>query len=345
MSNHALPTYALPPNTPWPLSLCSHSRVKLPLLHARRTTHVHHVCMPLPLPAPPRFSPPAQPPLSFQFPPPAHLDCPACRTTCPPFPSSPTCSANPTPSLRLNLPPRTKTSKCRQKSRAQLTTYCRVWRRSELASRTNFFFNCFFLKILKPKSYPTLLLQHRPPVPARLEYATRPSRAKIDHSIASLMSSPTPPFPNDAAPPADVLAPVSHLQTFAANITAELDDAEASLSDATNQPFAAMSPRIMSDVAQLRNAQFDMFRRHVEIEQSYNIENAAVADANDVQRMTFSAIAKTMRKKERATAGLLDRLAQFDTQLRNVIDKFDPPPSTSPAATSTTPSTQPVKLQ
>lgn len=122
----------------------------------------------------------------------------------------------------------------------------------------------------------------------------------------------------------ETLAPISDLQDYGATIIAELDKAEAELDAASNQPFSGMSAEVMRDMASLRHRQFEMFRRHVEIEQGYKIENA-VADGNDVQRMSFSGIAKTMRKKESATAGLLDKLAQFDQQLRSVVDKFETP--------------------
>lgn len=131
----------------------------------------------------------------------------------------------------------------------------------------------------------------------------------------------------------ETLAPVSDLQDYGASIIAELDKAEAELDASDNQPFSGLSPEVMRDMAVLRERQFDMFRRHVEIEQGYKIENA-VADGSDVQRMSFSGIAKTMRKKEAATAGLLDKLAQFDEQLRIVIDKFEAPSNTSNMGTA-----------
>lgn len=120
----------------------------------------------------------------------------------------------------------------------------------------------------------------------------------------------------------ETLAPVSDLQDYGATIIAELDKAEAELDASSNQPFSGMTADVMRDMAALRERQFDMFRRHVEIEQGYKIENA-VSDGNDVQRMSFSGIAKTMRKKESATAGLLDKLAQFDQQLRTAVSKFE----------------------
>lgn len=120
----------------------------------------------------------------------------------------------------------------------------------------------------------------------------------------------------------ETLAPAADLEEYGAMIVRELDKAEADLEDGDNQPFSGMSADVMRDIAHLRNRQFDMFRRHVEIEQVYKIQNAA-SDGNDVQRMTFSGIATTMRKKESATAGLLNRLADFDAQLRAVMDKFD----------------------
>lgn len=128
----------------------------------------------------------------------------------------------------------------------------------------------------------------------------------------------------------ETLAPISDLQEYGASIIAELDRAEAELDASENQPFTGMSSEVMRDMTALREQQFDMFRRHVEIEQGYKIENA-VADGNDVQRMSFSGIAKTMRKKEAATAGLLDKLAEFDQQLRTVIDKFEAPSNVPPS--------------
>lgn len=121
---------------------------------------------------------------------------------------------------------------------------------------------------------------------------------------------------------AETLAPVSDLQEYGDRIIAELDNAEAELENNQNQPFCGMSNEVMRDISQLREEQFDMFRRHVEIEQAYKIQNA-VAEANDVQKMSFSGIATTMRKKENATAGLLNKLAEFDAHLRTVMDKFD----------------------
>lgn len=118
------------------------------------------------------------------------------------------------------------------------------------------------------------------------------------------------------------LAPVSDLQDYGASIIAELDRADAELHNPANQPFSALTAHVLTDMAALRERQFDMFRRHVEIEQNYKIENAS-ADGNNVQRMSFSAIAKTMRKKESETAGLLDKLADFDNQLRLVVDNIE----------------------
>lgn len=120
----------------------------------------------------------------------------------------------------------------------------------------------------------------------------------------------------------ETLASVADLEEYGAMIVRELDKAEADLEESDNQPFSGMSADVMRDIAHLRNRQFDMFRRHVEIEQAYKIQNATL-EGNDVQRMTFSGIAATMRKKESATAGLLNRLADFDAQLRAVMDKFD----------------------
>lgn len=122
----------------------------------------------------------------------------------------------------------------------------------------------------------------------------------------------------------EILAPVSELQDYGATIISELDKAEAELGNEENQPISGMSAQVMTDIAKLRNQQFDIFRRHVEIEQTYKIQNA-VADAQNVQRMSFSGIATTMRDKEHATAGLLDQLGEFDQQLRSVIQKFETP--------------------
>lgn len=127
----------------------------------------------------------------------------------------------------------------------------------------------------------------------------------------------------------ETLAPISDLQDYGTTIVAELDCAEVALDNSENQPFSGISPQVMRDIAQLRERQFDMFRSHVEIEQAYKIQNAG-ADANDVQRMSFSGIATTMRKKESATAGLLNKLADFDNHLRSLVDKFETPPPTEP---------------
>ena len=137
----------------------------------------------------------------------------------------------------------------------------------------------------------------------------------------------------------EALAPISELQDYGASIVEELDKAEAELDDPDNQPFSGISADVMRDIAQLRDRQFDMFRRHVEIEQAYKIQNAT-SDGNDVQRMSFSGIATTMRKKESATAGLLGKLAEFDAHLRTVIDKFENN-TTLPRNSPTSPSQPP----
>lgn len=146
-------------------------------------------------------------------------------------------------------------------------------------------------------------------------------------------------FSGDAVPPNpegnEKLALIADLQDYGAMIVSELDKAEADLDDTDNQPFSGMSDDIMRDIGHLRNRQFDMFRRHVEIEQSYKIHNS-VSDGNDIGRMTFSGIATTMRKKESSTAGLLNRLADFDNQLRAVMDKFETPNAAAAAASSST---------
>lgn len=129
------------------------------------------------------------------------------------------------------------------------------------------------------------------------------------------------------------LPSVKELEDYGAIIVKELDKAETSMEDSDNQPFSGMSSAVMRDIAHLRNEQFDMFRRHVAIEQEYKIHGSAA----DTQNMTFSGIATTMRKKEVATAGLLNRLASFDAQLRSVMDKFEPNSnSTSPPNSRTT---------
>lgn len=112
---------------------------------------------------------------------------------------------------------------------------------------------------------------------------------------------------------ANGLPSTSELDDYGEMIVRELDRAEANLEDGENQPFAGLSAEVMQDVAHLRNRQFDIFRQHVEIESKYKIHGAD----------TFSAIATTMRKKEGATSDLLNRLADFDAQLRCVMDKFE----------------------
>lgn len=129
------------------------------------------------------------------------------------------------------------------------------------------------------------------------------------------------------------LAAISDLQDYGAMIVSELDKAEANLDNSDNQPFSGMSADIMRDIVHLRNRQFDMFRRHVEIEQGYKI-HSTISDGNDVERMTFSGIATTMRKKESATAGLLNRLADFDAQLRTTMDKFETSGGGAPTSTA-----------
>ncbi|KAI0567711.1 hypothetical protein FGB62_1g020 [Gracilaria domingensis] len=120
----------------------------------------------------------------------------------------------------------------------------------------------------------------------------------------------------------EALAPVAELQQYGASIIEELDGAEKELTNPENQPFNGISPQIMQDISRLREKQFDMFRQHVEIEQQYKIQNT-VAEENSVHKMAFGAIAKTMRKKEKATAALLQHLERFDDELRDVMDKFE----------------------
>ncbi|CAN8069759.1 unnamed protein product [Agarophyton chilense] len=129
-------------------------------------------------------------------------------------------------------------------------------------------------------------------------------------------SSPLEPLVNEA------LAPVAELQQYGASIIEELDRAETELKSADNQPFNGISPQVMEDISRLRQKQFDMFRQHVEIEQQYKIQNT-VTEENNVKKMAFGAIAKTMRKKEKATASLLQQLELFDNELRDVMDKFE----------------------
>lgn len=120
------------------------------------------------------------------------------------------------------------------------------------------------------------------------------------------------------------LASVAELEAYGASIMKELDTAEAELNSPDNRPFAGLGAEVMADVARLRSEQFDMFRSHVEIEQQYKVASA-VADDNDVRKMSFSGIADTMREKESATGVLLNRLALFDSNLRSVIAKFESP--------------------
>ena len=117
------------------------------------------------------------------------------------------------------------------------------------------------------------------------------------------------------------LSSEAELEAYGASISAELDKAEAELNSFENRPFGGAGGEVMSDISRLRNEQFDMFRRHIEIEQQYRVARAV--DAETVRTMSFSKIADTMREKEAATASLLNRLADFDEDLRNVISKVD----------------------
>lgn len=168
-------------------------------------------------------------------------------------------------------------------------------------------------------------------------------------------------LPSNAVFNGDALASIAEMQEFGAKIVEELDKAEADLDNTVNQPFSGMSEHIMSDIAHLRNRQFDMYKRHVEIENSYKIHDTTSANhdekgaqtsshsgGRDGSRQdgvppttaTFSSIATTLRQKESATANLLNRLADFDAQLRNVLNKFEAPNSS--AAGSSTVSTEHV---
>lgn len=170
--------------------------------------------------------------------------------------------------------------------------------------------------------------------------------AVVTATMTSELRSGNPTFNRDA------LASITDLQEYGAKIVDELDRAEADLDNADNQPFSGMSEHIMSDIAHLRNRQFDMYKRHVEIEQSYKIHTIpgggggggdgtgrgrdehsaqpsssagvhASSSTDDIHRTTFSSIAATLRQKESATANLLNKLADFDAQLRSVLDKFE----------------------
>lgn len=164
----------------------------------------------------------------------------------------------------------------------------------------------------------------------------------------------------------DALASITDLQEYGAKIVDELDRAEADLDNADNQPFSGMSEHIMSDIAHLRNRQFDMYKRHVEIEQSYKVHTIpsgggsgtgrdrdehssqpsssagirASSSTDDIHRTTFSSIAATLRQKESATANLLNKLADFDAQLRSVLDKFELPRSSGTAISSLDPNSK-----
>lgn len=117
-----------------------------------------------------------------------------------------------------------------------------------------------------------------------------------------------------------VLPAVSELEEHGVTIVSQLDKAEEEMDESVgnSQPFSTINDTVMHDISHLRNRQFDMFRRHVEIEHTYKVHQTRQPSH------TFTGIATTMRKKEIATAGLLNRLADFDAQLRSVMDKFEP---------------------
>ncbi len=139
-------------------------------------------------------------------------------------------------------------------------------------------------------------------------------------------------FPADRAggPPGGVptaveLASEAELEGYGRAISLELDKAEAELNAPRSRPFGGLGAGVMADVQRLRTEQFDMFRRHVQIEQQYRVASP-IAEPH-VRSMSFSAIADTMREKESATASLLNRLADFDNDLRQVIANVENSPS------------------
>lgn len=128
-----------------------------------------------------------------------------------------------------------------------------------------------------------------------------------------------------SAQPSIELASEAELEGYGRAISQELDKAEAELNAPRSRPFGGLGSSIMADVQRLRTEQFDMFRRHVEIEQQYRVASP-VAEPR-VRSMSFSAIADTMREKESATASLLNRLADFDDDLRQVIANVENAPT------------------
>jgi len=123
--------------------------------------------------------------------------------------------------------------------------------------------------------------------------------------------------PSATASATVALATEAELEDFGAAISQELDRAEAELNAPSARPFGGVGASVMADVQRLRAEQFDMFSRHVQIEQQYRV--ASPLAEPHVRSMSFSAIADTMREKESATASLLNRLADFDNDLRQVI--------------------------
>lgn len=124
------------------------------------------------------------------------------------------------------------------------------------------------------------------------------------------------------------LASQAELEAFGRAVSAELDRAETELSAPRSRPFGGLGGGVMTDVSRLRAEQFDMFRAHVNIEQQYRV--ASPLAEPHVRSMSFSAIADSMREKESATASLLNRLAEFDKDLRHVIATVENSPKESP---------------
>lgn len=120
------------------------------------------------------------------------------------------------------------------------------------------------------------------------------------------------------------LASEAELEGYGRAISLELDKAEAELNAPRSRPFGGLGAGVMADVHRLRAEQFDMFRRHIQIEQQYHV--ASPLAEPHVRSMSFSAIADTMREKESATATLLNRLADFDKDLCQVIATVESTP-------------------
>lgn len=126
------------------------------------------------------------------------------------------------------------------------------------------------------------------------------------------------------------LASEAELEGLGRAISQELDKAEAELNAPRSRPFGGLGAGVMADVQRLRSEQFDMFRRHVQIEQQYRV--ASPLKEPHVRSMSFSAIADTMREKESATSLLLNRLADFDNDLRHVIASVESSRNAEPKA-------------